>query len=751
MKILFVVKQKKNVDTFIATIRALVDRGHQVALAVQERTEEHDERYRDEIDSPRFSVVRAPAHRSDDWAEIAWLLRSLRDCAHYQQPALKGALKLQARSVHKLREELRIQADNETVAAALREMPPQQIQRLEAVFELAEHRLPNDPLYDEFLRAQAPDVLLVSPLVHFGSAQADLVASANALGIPVGMLLYSWDNLSTKGCLHRPPDHLFVWNDGQRREAQALHGFPPERVTTVGAPRFDGFFELRSRVPRDEFHAALGLDSQWPTLLYVCSSQFVSAGELSFVHRWIAAVRSSASERLRHANLIVRPHPDIALLDSSVPATEVRWESLRGSKGFVARPFDDERALVVRTSDRAQQGFFECIHHSVAVVGLNTSAELEAAIVGRPVFTILAGEEADGQSSTLHFRYLLEEDGGCVRVARTLDEHSTQLETELESPQDRERLRAFVGSFLRPLGTDLAVSPLLAEAIEAAFQSDTSRAQNVASAFSRTVAPQQVRPARSGADAGSRQVVPLSLPKFGYDIRVHAAEDEEPDASPAINKNTVQWLREHVGIGDVVYDVDAGAGIFAVIAAKYHGAAVVAFEPGYSVFTDLCDNLRLNGCDGSVMPVPLALSDFEGLGELRYPSGKAGQARHTVRPATWRVRRASGDEGHFRQQVCVTSLDDAVRRYGLPEPAHLRIGAASSAASVLAGASSVLASSALKTVLCTLPSEEGDAVTARLAPLNWVTAQRIPLSRGRAHLVLAKESATASSVRSEPR
>jgi FkbM family methyltransferase len=748
MKVLFVVKQKKNVETFIATIRALVDRGHHVALAVQERTEEQDERYRDEIDSPRFAVVRAPAHRSDDWAEIAWLLRSLRDCAHYQQPALKGALKLQARSVHKLREELRIQADNETVAAALREMPPQQIQRLEAVFELAERRLPNDPLYDEFLRAQAPDVLLVSPLVHFGSAQADLVASANALGIPVGMLLYSWDNLSTKGCLHRPPDHLFVWNDLQRREAQALHGFPPERVTTVGAPRFDGFFELRSRAPRDEFHEALGLDASSPTLLYVCSSQFVSAGELTFVRRWLAAVRASTSERLRHANVIVRPHPDIALLDPGVPASEVRWESIRGSKGFAARPFDDDRAVVLRTSDRVQQGFFECIYHSVAVVGLNTSAELEAAIVGRPVFTILAGDEADGQSSTLHFRYLLEEDGGCVRVAGTLDEHAAQLETELDSPQDRERLRAFVSSFLRPLGNDRAVSPLLAEAIERAFSTDI------------TSAPRQPAPVESGQPVrrsvtdvapDRRRVVPLSLPKFAYDIRVHTANDEEPDASPAINKHTVQWLRDHVGIGDVVYDVDAGAGIFAVIAAKYHGAVVVAFEPGYSVFTDLCDNLRINGCDGSVMAVPLALCDFEGLGELRYPSGKAGQARHTVRPATWRVRRASGDEGHFRQQVCVTSLDQAVRRYGLPEPTHLRIGSASSAARVLAGASEVLASSALKTVFCTVPAEEGDAVTSRLAPLNWVMAHRVPLARGRAHLVLAKEGATASSIGSERR
>jgi hypothetical protein len=353
--------------------------------------------------------------------------------------------------VHKLREELRVPADDDAVAAALREMPSQQIDRLESVFELAEHQLPTDALYDDFLRSHAPDLLLISPLVHFGSAQADFVASARAAGgIPVGMLLYSWDNLSTKGCLHRPPDRLFVWNEGQRDEARTLHGFPDDRVVVAGAPRFDQFFDLRPRLTREEFHEpfrarSLASDAAVCLLVTVCV-----LGELAFVNKWLAALRGSPSERLRHCNVIVRPHPDIALLGADIPFVETRWPSVKGAKGFVSRPFDDPHAIVLKTSDRAQQGFFECIHHSAAVVGLNTSAELEAAIVGRPVFTILAGDDADGQSSTLHFRYLLEEEGGCVRVARTLDEHTRQIDEELGAPTDGNVIRQFAGQFLRP-------------------------------------------------------------------------------------------------------------------------------------------------------------------------------------------------------------------------------------------------------------------------------------------------------------
>ena len=109
-------------------------------------------------------------------------------------------------------------------------------------------------------------------------------------------------------------------------------------------------------------------------MFYVCSSQLVSAAELGFVRKWLDAIRASSTPELRECNVVVRPHPDIPLLDASEPVEEVRWPVLRGAKGFVSRPFDDPHAVVLRTSDRAQQGFFECIYHSAGVVGLNTTA-----------------------------------------------------------------------------------------------------------------------------------------------------------------------------------------------------------------------------------------------------------------------------------------------------------------------------------------------------------------------------------------
>ena len=744
MKFLIVVKQKKNVDTFLDTIRALIGRGHTVTLAVQERLETRVEQLAADLASTSFSLTPGPMVRTDPWGETAPLLRSLADCLHYQQPRLHGAQKLQARTIDKLREELRLRVDDRHAAEVLRQVPHEQIDRLRAILGLAEQHLPTDPLYDTFLHEQRPDVLLLSPLVHFGSAQADLVASAKRQRIPVGMLLFSWDNLSTKGRLHRTPDWMFVWNERQRAEAAALHGFPEDRVVVVGAPRFDSFFSLRQLMTAEQFLEPLGLDPSAPTLLYVCSSPFVSAGELAFVHKWLGALRASPG-KARTANVIVRPHPDIALLGPDVPVEQFRWPAAKGMQGLVSRPFDDARAVVMRTSDRAMQGLHECILHSAAVVGLNTSAELEAAIVGRPVYTVLAGDDADGQSSTLHFHYLLEREGGFVRPANGLDAHVSQLDAELASPSDPAAIRRFVGDFLRPHGIDRPVSPLLAEELERTFAGTAAtaakalQANTAGPASAENPDPHDYEEPDVDEDVvaavRARPSVAVQFGKNGHGIQMVVPEGGEPYR---LDKSVVRWIVDRVGIGDVVYDLAAGAGLYTVIAARHRGATVVAFEPGYAAYKDLCDNLLLNGCDGAVAPLPVALADFEGFGRLKFPLGHPGQSRHAVHAEPWKPRRPAGEGRPLVQPVCATSLDRAVERYELPPANHLRIGNLASVRAVIDGAAATLALGSLRTVFVTMLDADREWATGRLVGQGFSEAMSKPLRRGRTHAIFAR-------------
>jgi len=700
MRFLLVVKQKRNVDAFLGTLRCLVDRGHSVTLAIQERDEKTEARINLSLNHPSFRVTACPAVRTDEWSELASLVRRLRDCVHYLKPAMRSASKLRARIIHRLRQDLQFDASTDTMADALVNIPPEQVGRLDQVFALAEQSVPTDPLFDEFLRCEKPDVLLVSPLVHFGPAQADLVASATRMRVPAWMLLYSWDNLSTKGTLHRWPDRMFVWNEQQRDEAKALHGFPHGRVTVIGAPRFDTFFSLQAAMSREQFHEPLGLDPARPTLLYVCSSKFVSEGELPFIQRWLGELRGSTSEALRTCNVVVRPHPDIALLPDDFRMPRHRWPAAPDLIARTARPFDDERAVVLQTDLGTPQGLYESIVHSNAVVGLNTTAELEAGIVGRPVFTIVAEDRAvDGQSSTIHFHYLTKEQGGFVSSAHSFADHVMQLEAALSQPPDQNAIRQFIQSFLRPHGIDRPVAPLFAETLE-----------RLASEAPRS--PEE--PPAATSHVNDAVSVGRPQPQSSRPVAAHAED----------GARSMEWLEQHVGFGDVMYDVGAGAGDFVVTAVKRRGATVVAFEPGYAAYAELCENVQRRGCQAWVVPIPLALAARDGLAEIRHPAGLPGHPGYTIRDdINWRVKHRGANLPYF-QPACLTRLDTAIERYRMPPPQHVRISSLASPLAVLQGASLTLGGASLKSIcLHVVAADEPQALEA-LTTVGWKVESR---------------------------
>ena len=66
---------------------------------------------------------------------------------------------------------------------------------------------------------------------------------------------------------------------------------------------------------------------------------------------------------------------------------------------------------------QADPALYDSLYHCAGTVGLNTSALIEAGILGKPVFTIQTTEFEGGQEQTLHFHYLLARNGGHVEVA----------------------------------------------------------------------------------------------------------------------------------------------------------------------------------------------------------------------------------------------------------------------------------------------------------------------------------------------
>jgi hypothetical protein len=422
----------------------------------------------------RIAFVPAPGRRGDDWAEEVIELRSLRDYLRYLDKRFANAPKLRARALRKMVQALtddershlaapcpRCDARlvDDEVAGMLLAFRKKGIANINRLLAHMEATIPSDATIEAFLREQRPDVVLITPLIFLGSYQPDYVKSAKALRIPVAFPVFSWDNLSTKGVIHVMPDQVFVWNEWQRTELVEMHAVPPERVVVTGAPRFDQFFAMQTRMPREEFCAAHSLDPRQPIVTYLCSSEFVAEDEREFVTRWIQEVRAAPS--LASCNILIRPHP----------REQKPWKRYSPPAARVG--------VSMPQAINADQSLFDTLQHSAGVVALNTSAQLEAAIVGRPVLTILAPEFADGQQGTVHFTYLLREHGGFVELAPDFETHRRQLAAAVGGDFDRAGIRRFIERFVRPHGLERAATPVMVEAIEELARSGVGRSSEL--------------------------------------------------------------------------------------------------------------------------------------------------------------------------------------------------------------------------------------------------------------------------------
>jgi FAD/FMN-containing dehydrogenase len=324
---------------------------------------------------------------------------------------------------------------------------------LATMLRLIERAIPTNTALESFIREHHPDLLLVTPLIELGSQQVDYVKCARRLGIRIALCVASWDNLTSKGLIRVVPDHVIVWNEAQKSEAVSLHGVDPGRVAVTGAQLFDHWFEDRPSRSREEFCRTVGLDPARPFVLYVGSSTFIAPDEVPFAERWIARLRGSREPAVAGAGVLIRPHP----------ANSRQWRAFETpglTNVAIWPPIGTDP-----TAPDFRRDYFDTLYYCAAVVGINTSAQIEASIVDRPVFTIRAPEFAHAQEGTLHFRYLVN-DGGAVRVADTLDEHVAQLAKALSGAPDAARdVREFVRSFVRPHGLDVPVAPVFARTV----------------------------------------------------------------------------------------------------------------------------------------------------------------------------------------------------------------------------------------------------------------------------------------------
>ena len=464
MKILFALSSPEYVRHYDTVMRTLAARGHDVVVAVGAVRDGKPARL-EALRDTAIEVAGLVPGRDDEWTDCARAIRGTMDFVRYLHPDLSSATALRER------------VKRQTLPSGLQgldrvhALPAGIVKRCMNGLARLDRAIPPAASLLRFLDGHAPDLVLVSPLIEPASDQVDLVRAAQARGLRVATLIASWDNLTNKGDLRVITDRIMVWNEAQRREAVEYHRAPPQNVVVTGAQSFDHWFGRSPSRSRDEFCVAVGLPDAKPFVLFTGSSIFIARAdaEMRFVRRWIEALRQSTNPQVRQLAILIRPHP-------------------YNGRAWNAELFADLSDVTVWPRggyDPAEQanrdGLFDSLFHCEAVVGINTSAMIEAAIVGRSVLSITPPEFAGTQGGTLHFHHLLPENGGFLRVASTLDEHTAQLSAVLGDRKAAEReLSQFVGSFVRPFGLDEPATPRLVNEIESYGRATTTARRRTA-------------------------------------------------------------------------------------------------------------------------------------------------------------------------------------------------------------------------------------------------------------------------------
>lgn len=423
--ILFVVHNQSLLHNFDDCIRGFLRSGHKVTIALPETKSGRERRPR-EWRGGDVEFRHAPRMRDDRWELMANYVRKARTYLLYRNSVFAQAAFLMDR------------VDDTTPKSVKAFFKQSWVKRCPRLIDFAcrvlEAGIPAPEAAKAFVKGIKPDVVLITPYIAPSTRyQIEYAKAARELGIPVGVAVHSWDNLTSKEAIQVRPDRLLVWNKTQLKEAVSLHGIPASRISVTGGMRFAKFFGAVTDASKEEFCESIGLDPDRPIITYLGSSYTIAPDEHVFLWRWIEALRAAPDPALRECNVYVRPHPHNSTIWDHWPKRPQPSVVLWDGKGNDVR------------------GVIESVGHCVAVVGINTTAMLEAAALGKPILTVVDDNLRVGQAERIHFSYLTSVAGGLVTAANSLEEHIGHLTAILAGDRSFSgKSDRFAKAFLRP-------------------------------------------------------------------------------------------------------------------------------------------------------------------------------------------------------------------------------------------------------------------------------------------------------------
>lgn len=238
--------------------------------------------------------------------------------------------------------------------------------------------------------ATVVSTMLTHSTLHESSNDLPAVIAANALGIPCGTLVQSWDNLTSKTAV-MPPwlDRYWTWSETMTEDLLSLNSrVAPERVRVVGSPQFDFHNSPGLAQPRELYLGNLGLDPRRPYVLIGTGTKTWLPNEPLTVVRLVEELRL----KLPKCQALIRLHPK----DDGR-----RWSEYRERlvlSGAVIQETAPPVHMDLGGFVPPKEFYYDqinCITHAAAVINTASTLTIDAAILDRPTICIAYDEMID--------------------------------------------------------------------------------------------------------------------------------------------------------------------------------------------------------------------------------------------------------------------------------------------------------------------------------------------------------------------
>lgn len=177
---------------------------------------------------------------------------------------------------------------------------------------------------------------------------------------------------------------------------------------------------------------------------------------------------------------------------------------------------------------------------------------------------------------------------------------------------------------------------------------------------------------------------------------------------------TIEWI-DAFSPGDLFWDIGANVGIYSIYAAL-RGVRVMAFEPHFANYFQLCANLILNPRASQVMPLCISFAADAKVDRLNLASVEFGASMSSFGRATDFRDRVF--EPVFSQGMLGMGIDRFVEVFGVEIPNHVKIDVDGLEPAIVESASETFANPAVFSVSVELVESDSDQVAlvaARMA------------------------------------